>query len=759
MATDMELKHRRRPWRKIAYLLTGLLLLLGSTAYFLPWLLKRYIEKHSVEWINRKVSIDRITLNPFTFTYAVDGVKCFEPGSNDLFVSWRSISVRSDLWAGFKNNHWQFRDLRIRDPYFHIVQRGGHFNFSDLLELGGPDTAAATAPDTSSVRFSMENIQLTGGRVAYASDVLKAPISISGLNANCTRITSESARMDFNLHFEIDGGGEVGGTFKIDTQRSLYAVNADLLSFSLAPLLPYLQDFMHTTSLQGKLDLGLQLEDSWADTAALAASGNVALREFAVSDGTGAHLIGMKHGMVVLDTLNARNHVFKISRVNVDGLSTRFQQWADGSNTWTKALKLDSTETDSAGAVLAASPANIFVMLADYVRMLGQEFVANQYTADSLSVVNSSVQFEDFTPEKPFRYTLDQLAINSSRITTAAGTADFAASARLNGRGELRSTFKFDPKNFKNVEAEMEVKDLSLPDLDPYSRWYAAYPLTSGTLAYNGITTIRDGKIDSKNHMQADNLQFGKKTEVHDTGIYILPLRLGAALLKDVHGKIDLDIPVEGDLNDPTFKPWPIVWKVLKNLVVKAAAAPVNLVAGMLGNKDDANAEEVRFPQLGAAMGKEQRSALDALATLLKQKPELNAALVPVTEMQQESEAWAAKTMKMEFLGLHSPMAAADSLRMEGLSLRDSGFAAFLSGKVPGTAGTSEVQRCVQAVGADRARQAAGTMETMRQQAVASFLEQAGVPADRITFRPGTPEELAGHTGLPGYRFVVDVRP
>lgn len=758
MATDNELKHRRKLWRKVVYLFTALLLFLGATAFFLPWLLKRYIEKHSVEWINRKVSIEKIILNPFTFTYALDGVKCYEPGSNDLFVSWRSISVKSNLWAGFRNNHWRFRDLRIQDPYFHIVQRGDRFNFSDLLELDGSDTTAASPTDTSSVRFSMENIQLTGGRIAYASDVLKAPIGISGLRANCTRITSESARMDFNLHFAIDGGGEVGGTFKIDTERRRYAVHADLLSFALAPLLPYLQDFMYTTSLQGELDLGLQLEDSWADTAALAASGNLAMKGFAISDGTGAPLIGMKSGMVVLDTLNARNHVFKISRVNVDGLSTRFQQWADGSNTWTKALKLESTGTDSAGTVLAASPANIFVMLADYVRMLGQEFVANQYTADSLSVVNSSVQFEDFTPEKPFRYTLDQLAMNSSRITTAAGTADFTASARLNGRGQLHSTFKFDPKNFKNVEADMQVKELSLPDLDAYSRWYAAHPLTSGTLAYTGTTRIRDGKIDSKNHLQADNLRFGKKIAVHDTGIYILPLRLGAALLKDVHGNIDLDIPVEGDLNDPTFKPWPIVWKVLKNLVVKAAAAPVNLVAGMLGEKHEAT-EEVRFPQMGTTLGKEQRNALDALATLLKQKPELNAALVPVTDVQQESEAWAAKTMRMEFLGLHSPLANADSLRVEGLSLRDSSFTAFLNSKVPASAGTSEVERCVRAVGADLARQAVDAMGAMRRQAVTTYLGQAGVPADRVTFRPGTPEELAGHTGLPGYRFVVDVRP
>lgn len=744
--------------RNLAVLLTALVLLLGVLAFFLPYLLKRYIETHSVEWINRRITIDAITLNPFTFTYAIDGVTCFEPNSDEVFVSWKSISVNSNLWAGFRSSHWRFRHLRIREPYIHLVQHGERFNFSDLLELGGGEPANA-ASDTTPTVFSMEGIQLEGGSVRYASDLLKAPIAISGLYANCTRITSESARMDFDLHFNVEGGGEAGGSFKIDTDKSLYAINVDVNGLNLAPLLPYLQDFMHTTALRGSLDLGLNLEDSWADTAALAASGRLALNALDMTEGTGADLIGLRKGLVVLDTLNARGQTFKISQVRVDGLHTRFLQWADGSNTWTKALKLDSTATaDSSGAVLAASPANIFVMLADYIRMLGQEFVANQYTADSLSVVNGAVEFEDFTPEKPFRYTLDLITVHSSRITTAGGTADFTAAARLNGRGQLNSTFKFDPKNFRNVQADLTVTDLSLPDLDAYSRWYAAHPISSGTLSYSGTTQIKDGRIDSKNHLQADNLRFGKKVAVHDTGIYILPFRLGAALLKDVHGKIDLDIPVEGDLNDPTFKPWPIVWKVLKNLVVKAAAAPVKLVGSMLGNKDEADVEEVRFPSLGTALGKDQRRSLDALAALLKEKPELRSALVPVTDMQQESEAWAAKQMKMQFLGLRAPMAQADSLRMEGLSLRDSSFTAFLKSKSPGPDGSSEIQRCLLAVGAEAVQQAVSAMEGKRQQAVQTYLEQAGIIPGRITFRPGAADEKTGHVGAPGYRFIVEVQ-
>lgn len=730
--------------------------LLCVTAFFLPYLLKHYIERHSVEWVGRKITIDHIVLNPFTFTYSVDGVVCREPGSEEVFVSWESISVKSDLWAGFRDRHWRFRKVRIQGPYFHIVQKGSRFNFSDLLELGPEDAADTVASEP--VFFSMEDIAISGARIVYESDLLKTPVGITGLKAYCTQITSESARMDFDLGFDLDQGGRLDGGFMIDTDRSLYAIRASLNSFELAPLLPYLQDLLHAAALEGQLDLRLDLEDSWADTTALAMSGQLRLDGLAVTDGANEPLIALGAGRVVLDTLNAKDALFKISRVSARGLAARIQQWPDGSNTWTKALKLDSNLAEDGTTGITGNPANVFVMLADYIRLLGQEFVANEYTADSLLLTDASVEFEDFTPEKPFRYKLDQVDIRSSRITTKEGTADFTASARLNQRGSLASTFRFDPKDLHNVEMDLRVNDLVLTDLDPYSRWYAAHPIQSGKLDYAGTTAIRNGRIDSKNHLEAFDLRFGKKTPVHDTGIYILPLRLGTSLLRDVHGKIDLDIPVTGDLNDPEFRPWPIVWKVLKNLVTKAVAAPVRLVGGLFGAGDEGDVEEVRFTHLSTAIGKEQKRPLDALALMLKEKPELDVALVSVIDVQEEAGEWAAKQAKMEYLGLQAPLSGADSLRVTNLSLRDSAFISYLDGKVPGTAGKHERERCRELVGAASANTAVQEMEQVRQQAVKAYLEKAGAPDGRITFRGGTAEELTGYTGMPGFRFIVDVQ-
>lgn len=751
---------RKRRWKRILLACgAGLVTMLLLLAYFFPYLLKRYIEAHSVEWIDRRITIGRIVLNPFTFTYGIHDLACMEPkGSDQVFVRWKEVSVKADLWDGWRKNIWRFRHARMISPYIHIVQKGERFNFSDLLELGGAKDTSVASSDTGNTVFSLEDIELRDGGIDYVSDLLHAPASVRDLHAVCSRITSESARMDFDLGFRIAQGGVIDGGFMIDTERSLYTIDGTVKALALPQFLPYLQDFMHTRSLEGSVDLDLHLRDSWTDNKALAVRAALDLDRFALSDAQGEELLIWKHGAAHLDTLDARSNRFDLRSVEVDGLKTRYEMFNDGSDTWSKALKLNSTTAGGdTGVVLAASASNVFVMLADYIRMLGQDFVANEYNADSLVFTNGEVRFNDFTPERPFRYTLSSLDVRTSNASSSGSSVDVTASAVLNGKGRLTSSFAFDPNDFKNVKAAMHVVDLNLTDLDPYMRWYAAHPVKQGTLAYEGATTIQAGLIHSTNHISADQLKLGKKTDVHDTGIYVLPLRLAVSLLKDKNGRIDLDVPIEGDINDPKFKPWPIVWQVLKNLLTKAVAAPGRLLARAFGGGED-DAEEVRFEPLQTAVGKEQRRSLDALVKGLQAKNDLVCSLVPVVDPVQEREELAAFQVKQQLLGLVAPTTS-DSARILAMSVRDTAVVRLLDLRSPGTKGRPERERCIAIIGPDKVTADQAALAAKREAAVMAALTALGLAPGRVSVRPGTQEELRGALGAPGYKFIYDAAP
>ncbi|PKL97296.1 MAG: hypothetical protein CVV19_16330, partial [Gammaproteobacteria bacterium HGW-Gammaproteobacteria-9] len=101
-----------------------------------------------------------------------------------------------------------------------------------------------------------------------------------------------------------------------------------------------------------------------------------------------------------------------------------------------------------------------------------------------------------------------------------------------------------------------------------------------------------------------------------------LPVRLAVALLKDSKGTISIELPVQGNLNDPQFSVMPIVWQTLRNLVVRAAQAPFKFIAGLAGG-DDSDLSHIGFEPASSTLDGEARKVLDTLASALKQRPGL----------------------------------------------------------------------------------------------------------------------------------------
>ena len=62
-----------------------------------------------------------------------------------------------------------------------------------------------------------------------------------------------------------------------------------------------------------------------------------------------------------------------------------------------------------------------------------------------------------------------------------------------------------------------------------------------------------------------------------------LPLGLAVALLKDSDGVIDIDLPVEGDVNDPEFKIGGVVMQAIVGLITKVVSAPFRMLGGLIG--------------------------------------------------------------------------------------------------------------------------------------------------------------------------------
>ncbi len=91
---------------------------------------------------------------------------------------------------------------------------------------------------------------------------------------------------------------------------------------------------------------------------------------------------------------------------------------------------------------------------------------------------------------------------------------------------------------------------------------------------------VSQKQLEAENKVVVDQLTFGEKVDSPDATS--LPVPLAVALLKDRKGRIDIDLPIRGDLKDPDFKDGKVVISTLLNLLTKIVASPFTLMGKLI---------------------------------------------------------------------------------------------------------------------------------------------------------------------------------
>jgi uncharacterized protein DUF748 len=198
--------------------------------------------------------------------------------------------------------------------------------------------------------------------------------------------------------------------------------------------------------------------------------------------------------------------------------------------------------------------------------------------------------------------------------------ADVDLSAKLNRYAPASITGRINPlRKDLFVDLHIALDDLDLSPMTPYSGRYAGYAIEKGKLFLNLKYQIDKRKLDSSNKVLIDQFNFGDRIE--SPVATKLPVRFAVNLLKDRQGKIDLDLPVTGSLDDPQFSLSGVIIKVIVNLIVKAATSPFALLGSLFGGGQDLG--YVEFGTGSASITETSAKKLDALINALYNRPAL----------------------------------------------------------------------------------------------------------------------------------------
>jgi hypothetical protein len=233
------------------------------------------------------------------------------------------------------------------------------------------------------------------------------------------------------------------------------------------------------------------------------------------------------------------------------------------------------------------------------------------------------------------------------------------------------------------MDLKYEISSLMVPDFNPYSVHYIAYPFPRGAFNYKGTLVISDYKLNSENNIVIEKIYLGEK--VKNNSAALLPIKLAIAILRDRNGDIQLEVPVEGDLNDPKVKIGRIILDILKNIIIKAATAPYDLLANAFGG-DENDYKELKYVYMQASPGDKQKKQLENIAAILTEKPELKVSFSPVVDSEKEKvEIAVFETKKLyyfEFLrnrDIPEKLTAGDSLELARINPDNDFYTFFIS--------------------------------------------------------------------------------
>ncbi len=237
-------------------------------------------------------------------------------------------------------------------------------------------------------------------------------------------------------------------------------------------------------------------------------------------------------------------------------------------------------------------------------------------------IENGTMDFADNFIQPNFAARIERL---SGTMTGLSSDPTSHAQLDLKGRvdefspvtiaGEVQP-FSFE--RYTNIDLRFE--NISLPIFNPYSGQIAGYSIAKGKLTTDLHYLIENRNLDAKHHIVIDQLEWGESTAAK--GEATLPVKFATVLLRDKDGVIDLDIPVTGTLDDPTFRIGPIIWKVIKNLIVKAVTAPFALLGALFAGAEEA--QHVDFAAGSAELDPATVERLGALAKSMVEKPGLS---------------------------------------------------------------------------------------------------------------------------------------
>lgn len=407
------------------------------------------------------------------------------------------------------------------------------------------------------------------------------------------------------------GAVRLQGTFS--SAPLLAALKVEVRDIGLAPFAPLLARHAALKLASGSAHATGQFDfKGQTKEPVLRYTGNAGVDQFQLDlESNGEKLVGWKSLLAEGINFDGAGNLVRIEDIRVSAPSGKVAIAKDRSTNFGGMMRSTSSSTDAANKSAAIPAAG--------TKTTDTPFAL---TIERVHVAGGELDFADQSLVLPFAAIVRELNGTITGLSSQAGTrAGIKLEGRVDefGQAQVGGTINpFEPKAFTDLA--VTFRNVAMSPLTPYSATFAGRRIASGKLSLDLQYKLNKSQLQGENKVLLEQFTLGERVE-SPTAVS-LPLDLAIALLTDSSGKIDLSIPVRGNVDQPDFAYGHLVWQAIRTVLTNIVTAPFRALASLLGGNAE-KVDAIAFEAGSAQLAPPEREKLMKVSAVLKQRPQL----------------------------------------------------------------------------------------------------------------------------------------
>jgi hypothetical protein len=486
------------------------LLLFYTVAGFLivPPIVRLVAASQLSKQLNRKVSIAKVRLNPYTMSATIRGLVIEDPDGQP-FLSWDEVYANLQLYSVLTRT-LVLKEVRTTQPFVRVQVNADYtLNFSDILEKLARE-AAQRPKDTKpgpSRGLRIDRLSIAGARMSATDLTTKRPFTkmIGPLELTLNHFaTSPDNRNPYSFTGTTQDGETFSwsGHFFLDPIRSVGEFALD--NVSLSRYAPLYQDLTQFEIRDGVLALraAYLVEQGQTNTARLT-NVSVSVRSLKLAEtGQTNHVLDVPEFNLSGMSADAFGHSAHIDSIQTRGGRLAVRRNADASINLIEIAKPNPAATNAAGSIVL-----LLQSVTNVVELLLRSTNAWSGTIQSVQVQDYAVEVEDLSLSRPVHVSLDDIRVQLRHISNRPGSN---LNAQVHMRWNMNGTIETDTAlSLYPIQAEVNLAldGLDIHALDPYVEPFLNLQVTRGQVGMKAKVRLAAPTPDATNALPQASFQ------------------------------------------------------------------------------------------------------------------------------------------------------------------------------------------------------------------------------------------------------------